>query len=169
MRLIARLLTFACLLLALLASYQLWQLFNGPQDGPLDLAAAPAVGQDLMRPHPANQAPNLAPDQATSAPPPRWPALFGEKQPPRPATTPAEPQPLSASADLPPIESLGYVLKGRVQAGDATWAIVDHPSGEQLLRQGDALRADIKVMRIDGQGLWVSRQGGAPELLGFVD
>ncbi len=165
MRLIAHLLTFACLLLALLASYQLWQLFNGPQEGRQDLAAAPAAGQDLMRPQSANP----APDPTAGAPPPRWPALFGEKQPPRPATTPAEPQPRAPSPDLPPIESLGYVLKGRVQAGNATWAIVDHPSGEQLLRQGDALRADIKVMRIDGQGLWVSRQGGTPELLGFAD
>ena len=90
------------------------------------------------------------PPQRRSARP--WPELFGEKQPP-----------------LPPIESLGYVLKGRVQAGQSTWAIVAHPSGEQLLRQGDYLREGIEVMRIDGEGLWVSRQGEAPELLGFAE
>ena len=80
-----------------------------------------------------------------------------------------QPEPQPPKASLPPIESLGYVLKGRVQAGQATWAIVAHPSGEQLVRRGDHLREGIEVVRIDGEGLWVSRQGEAPELLGFAE
>ena len=156
MRLIATLLTLGALALAALAGHQLWQLLS-----------APPAGQAQVR---QGESPTSAPQppQRRSARP--WPALFGEKQPPRPPSPPKQqPEPQPPKSPLPPIESLGYVLKGRVQAGQSTWAIVAHPSGEQLLRQGDYLREGIEVMRIDGEGLWVSRQGEAPELLGFAE
>lgn len=157
MRLIAPLLTLAALALAVLAGHQLWLLLSTPV--PQQAALSPAQ-QQAAQPQP---------------PQPRarrqWPPLFGEKQPPRPASPPvqSQPEPQPPKPALPPIESLGYVLKGRVQAGRATWAIVAHPSGEQLVRQGDHLREGIEVMRIDAQGLWISRQGEAPELLAFED
>ena len=156
MRLIAPLLTLAALALAVLAGHQLWLLLSTPV--PQQAALSPAQQQAAPQP-----------------PQPRarrqWPPLFGEKQPPRPASPPvqSQPEPQPPKPALPPIESLGYVLKGRVQAGRATWAIVAHPSGEQLVRQGDHLREGIEVMRIDAQGLWISRQGEAPELLAFED
>lgn len=154
MRLIAPLFTLAALALAALAAQQLWLLLSAPQH---QQAQRPPLSQQAAEPQP--QPPR------SSAP---WLPLFGEKQPPRPAS-PAKQQPQPPKPSLPPIESLGYVLKGRVQAGQATWAIVAHPSGEQLVRQGDQLREGIKVLRIDAQGLWISRQGAAPEVLGFDD
>lgn len=156
MRLIAALSTLGCLALATLAGHQLWQVL-----------AHPAPPQELQ----------LQRSQSDAAPPPPvpapiryWPPIFGEKQPPSPATpASAQSAPQPPQPPKPPLESLGYVLKGRVQAGTGTWAIVAHPSGEQLLRRGDALREGIKVVRIDAAGLWVSRQGDAPELLGFAE
>lgn len=156
MRLIATLLTLGALALAALAGHQLWQLLSAPPAGQAQLSLG------------AEHANEPQPPQRRSARP--WPALFGEKRPPRPPSPPKQqPEPQPPKPPLPPIESLGYVLKGRVQAGQSTWAIVAHPSGEQLLRQGDYLREGIEVMRIDGEGLWVSRQGEAPELLGFAE
>ena len=156
MRLIAALSTLGCLALAALAGHQLWQVLAHP---------APPHALQLQR----SQS-----DPATPAPAPAplryWPPIFGEKQPPRPARAPsAQSAPQPPQPPKPPLESLGYVLKGRVQAGTGTWAIVDHPSGEQLLRRGDVLREGIEVVRIDAAGLWISRQGDAPELLGFAE
>lgn len=155
MRLIAPLLTLTALALAGLAAQQLMLLLTAPQ-------------------HQLTQLPPLQQQTESQPPQPRssaaWQPLFGEKQPPRAPKPPqqqAEPQP--PKPQLPPLESLGYVLKGRVQAGQATWAIVAHPSGEQLVRQGDQLREGIKVLRIDAQGLWISRQGAAAEVLGFAE
>jgi len=65
------------------------------------------------------------------------------------------------------VASLGYTLKGVVRAGSGTWAILSHPTGERLLRDGDALAEGIIVARIDEAGLWVSRDGDEPELLAF--
>ncbi|MEP2716397.1 hypothetical protein [Pseudophaeobacter sp.] len=163
MRLIAYILTLGLLTLAGLAGHQLWQgLWQGnwqgnwaadPQTPPLQITAKGSPTAVL----------------SPQAVPRHWPALFGEKQPPRPAAAPVQDEPQPPNPALPPLESLGYVLKGRVQAGQATWAIVSHPSGEQLVRQGDHLREDIEVMRIDAEGLWVSRQGAPPERLGFEE
>lgn len=157
MRLIATLLTLAALALAAQAGHALWQEWTYTAPAPqltvaTDGQAAPAQGP--------------ARTQAR-----RWPALFGEKQPPRPPApakqTQAEPQP--PRPPKPPLDSLGYHLKGVVQIGTDTWAMVAHPSGEQLLRAGDALRDGITVARIDREGLWVSREGDAPELLAFPE
>lgn len=154
MRLIAALFTLMALALAALAAQSLWQ----------QLAAPTAQANQPVAAQP--DAPSPAPSAAL--PPRHWPALFGEPQPPKPPSpavqTSAEPQP-----PKPPIDSLGYVLKGRVQSGQSTWAIVSHPTGEQLVREGDTLQADVEVIRIDADGLWVSRQGDAPELLGFAE
>lgn len=155
MRLIAALSTLGCLALASLAGHQLWQV----------LAAPPPEQQRQELPTLAAGSAPPAPQRARR----HWPALFGEKQPPRPAAAPVTPEPQPPQVPKPPLDSLGYVLKGRVQAGQATWAIVDHPSGEQLVRRGDSLREDVTVVRIDAEGLWVSRQGDAPELLGFAE
>ncbi|MEP4037190.1 type II secretion system protein N [Pseudophaeobacter sp.] len=156
MRLITTLLTLGALAFAALASQQLWQLLTAPEQEQAQLAPAQAL------------AAQPEPPQRRGAR--QWAPLFGEKQPPRSPSPPAQqPEPQPPKPPLPPIESLGYVLKGRVQAGQATWAIVAHPSGEQLVRQGDHLREGIKVTRIDAQGLWISRQGEAPELLGFAE
>ena len=155
MRLIAAILTCGALALAALAGQELWLLLTAAPQKDTGVQIAAVSQSDAPRP-PQKQAH-------------RWPALFGERQPPKPtaaATPQAAPQPPKAAK--PPIESLGYVLKGRVQAGPATWAIVSHPSGEQLVRQGDALRAGITIARIDAKGLWISREGDAPELLEFT-
>ncbi|TCK99855.1 type II secretion system (T2SS) protein C [Shimia isoporae] len=117
-----------------------------------------------------------APDVTRNEPQPpiRWPALFGtvvaeEPQPPAPPTQPREPQPPKPPA--PPIDSLGYTLKGMVRTGAedgrGDWAIVGHPTGDQLLRVGDELTDGITVVEITEEGLWVDR-GGERALLGFV-
>jgi hypothetical protein len=99
----------------------------------------------------------------TSAQPParRWPSLFGvavknEPQPPQPA-------PVSAQ---PPLENMGYKLQGIVHSGDSQWAIVSHPTGDILLRQGDTLIDGVIVTEINAEGLWVS-QNGIPVLVEF--
>lgn len=157
MRLIAALLTLVALALAALAGHGLWQELTRPPAAPMQSAASGTGG---------GEAPSAPQKQAR-----RWPALFGEKQPPRPPAPPkqsqAEPQP--PRPPKPPIDSLGYHLKGVVQAGNATWAMVSHPSGEQLVRAGDTLREGVTVARIDRDGIWVSRDGDAPELLAFTE
>lgn len=157
MRLIAAILTLMALALAGHAGHGLWQELRRPPAAPLEIRA-PGDG--------SSAAP--APAQIQSRP---WPALFGEKQPPRPPEPPkqtkSEPQP--PRPPKPPLDSLGYHLKGVVQVGQDTWAMVAHPSGEQLLRAGDSLRAGITVARIDHDGLWISREGDAPELLAFPE
>ncbi|MEL7091485.1 MAG: hypothetical protein AAFN94_07100 [Pseudomonadota bacterium] len=100
----------------------------------------------------------------------RWPDLFGELQPPVPVAPPAresvaaEPKP-----PAPPIESLGYALKGVVRAGDAVWGLVSHPTGEQIVRVGDTLSDGYTVTRITEQGLWVDAGSDTPVLLGFPE
>lgn len=144
------------------------------------LAAALWSGQELRRAiaaplPPAPPAPAAAavtgPAGEAPAPPRDWPALFGryappEPQPPRPPEPVAEPQPPASAA--PPLDSLGYRLKGVVSDGTVRWAIVSHPSGELLLRVGDMLGAGYRVTAIDARGLWVSTgEGDEPVLLGF--
>ncbi|MBY6092504.1 type II secretion system protein N [Maritimibacter alkaliphilus] len=109
---------------------------------------------------------------AASAPPRRWPALFGEPQPPAPSPPePAAPreEPQPPAQPQPPLTSLGYSLRGVVRSGDSTWAMVSHPTGEILLRPGQSLAEGVDVVRVDEAGVWVSRQGGEAELLGFPD
>jgi hypothetical protein len=102
----------------------------------------------------------------------RWPALFGEPLPPAPPAPPApvvveEKQP--PAPPRPPLSSLGYQLKGVVRAGDAVWGLVSHPTGDQIMRVGDAIAEGMVVARIDEAGLWVDIGEDAPVLLGFVE
>ncbi|PYG27236.1 type II secretion system protein N [Pelagimonas varians] len=118
---------------------------------------------------PAPQTPDQLPPEPPRRAPRNWPSVFGEPQPPKPAPPEpvAEPQP--PKPPQPPIDSLGYSLKGLVQTGRSTWAMVHHPTGEQLVRVGDMLAENIEVARIDDDGVWVSRFGGDPELLDFPE
>lgn len=92
-------------------------------------------------------------------PPRQWPALFGvpEKVEPQPPTPPQPPAP--AAPPAPPMDALGYVLQGVVRAGDGKWAIVSHPTGQRILRVGDALEDGITVVAMDEQGLLLERAG----------
>lgn len=103
-----------------------------------------------------------------------WPALFGEPQPPEPSPPAQQPNPepkqkQPPTPPKPPLDSLGYVLSGIVKSDDGVWAMVDHPTGGRLLRIGEELQPGITVSRIDAEGLWISRDGDAPELLGFPE
>lgn len=114
---------------------------------------------------------------ATSQPMPprdamRWPALFGELQPPAPPEPPApepvaEPQP--PKPPLPPLDSLGFALKGVVRSGDAVWGLVSHPTGERILRVGDEMASGFTVDKIDENGLWLDIGDDTPVLLGFPE
>lgn len=150
----------------------------------ISLAAAGYAGQALWQEWQASQAP-LAPraaalsDRAGDAPqppadalPPRvWPLLFGEKMPPQPPKEPEPPEqePEPPAAKAPPIDALGYTLKGVVRADGVVWAMVSHPTGEQVLRVGDVLEAGLVVSKIDEQGLWAGAEGDEPGLLGFEE
>lgn len=120
--------------------------------------------QKLQQPH---VSPTLAATLASSptgeatppAPPRRWPLLFGERaapvpQPPEEKQPPQPPQP-----PLPPLENLGYSLKGIVRNNGADWAIVTHPTGDQILRAGDHLTPDFQVDEIAEEGLWLLARG----------
>lgn len=157
MRWIAAACTLVALTAAALAGQALWQEVTMPAELPEQVAASGAA--------PAAQPP--APPRISR----RWPALFGERQPPKPPAPPteakAEPQP--PKPPKPPLSSLGYTLKGVVRTGSATWAMLGHPTGDRLLRVGDELEPDVVVARIDEQGLWVSRGGDEPERLAFPE
>jgi len=111
------------------------------------------------------------PDRAAAEQTMRWPALFGELQPPAPpAPAPqAEPDPPAAEPQppAPPLSSLSYRLKGVVRSGETVWAMVSHPTGERILKVGDALEDGLTVVRIDSNGLWVDTGRAEAELLGF--
>ncbi|WP_371229676.1 hypothetical protein [Roseovarius sp. 2305UL8-3] len=109
---------------------------------------------------------------AQAMPPRAWPILFGEKMPPLPPQPPEPPQAEEAkppSPNAPPLDSLGYTLSGVVRADGAVWALVSHPTGDQVLRVGDDLGAGVIVARIDEQGLWAGAEGDEPALLGFPE
>lgn len=157
MRLIAALVTLVALAAAAYAGQALWQEINSPPDLP-------------ERPHQAGTT-----QEATPPAPPRssrrWPALFGERQPPKPPAPPTTPkeEPQPPKPPKPPLTSLGYTLKGVVRTGATTWAMVGHPGGDRLLKVGDELEPDVRVARIDELGLWVSRDGDDPELMAFPE
>jgi len=104
-----------------------------------------------------------------------WPALFGEPQPPKPPAPPPTPvvvpqeEPQPPAPPRPPLSSLGYSLKGTVRAGDAVWGLVSHPTGDQIMRVGDALADGMVIARIDATGIWVDTGGDDPELMGFAE
>ncbi len=138
--------------------HALWQALQAP------LPAA------ALAPPPAPAA--AAPDDTRPTTAPRhWPAVFGaapkaEPQPPAPPTPPVAAQP--PKPPMPPIESLGFALKGMVRNGTGDWAIVTHPTGEQILRVGDELTPGVTVVEITAEGLWVERDGER-SLLGFLE
>lgn len=100
-----------------------------------------------------------------------WPALFGAPEPPAPLPEPPTPVMIEEkqppAPPRPPLSSLGYELKGIVQAGDAVWGLVSHPTGDQIMRVGDILTDGLVIARIDEMGLWVDVGKNQPELLGF--
>ncbi|PWJ15799.1 hypothetical protein [Jannaschia seohaensis] len=157
MRLAAAFITLVALGATALAGVELGEVLSEPDAQVLPAAATPAA--DVAAPAPA--APMV------------WPALFGEPAPPAPPAPPpppmaaAEPQP--PAPPRPPLSAMGYELKGLVAAGDDAWGLVSHPTGQRLLRVGDSLEEGRVVARIEAAGLWISTDGGAPELLGFLD
>lgn len=160
MRLIAFLATLAALVALAFATLELQTALTAPVP-PSETRVAGAV--------PQQQTPRNEPQ-----PPRLWPAVFGEEikaepQPPTPPTPAREPQPPKPPA--PPIESLGYTLKGMVRTGAedgrGDWAIVNHPTGDRLVRVGDMLSEGVKVVEITDEGIWVDRDGDRA-LLGFA-
>ena len=147
----------------------------------MSLAAAGWAGQSFWHEWQASHAP-VAPravmlseaepqPPADALPPRRWPLLFGEKMPPLPPKEPEPPEtePEPPKAKAPPIDALGYTLKGVVRADGQVWAMVSHPAGDEVLRVGDVLEAGLVVAKIDEQGLWAGPEGEAPGLLGFPE
>lgn len=157
MRLLALILILTGLAATGLAAQSLWQVLQAEAERTSATDAATTTG--------TAQPP--APPRATR----RWPALFGERQPPtpQPATPPPTAEPQPPKTPRPPLASLGYTLQGVVRSGQSTWAIVAHPTGQRLLEEGQELDPGIVVARIDEQGLWLSREGDTPELLAFPD
>ncbi len=159
MRLFAFVAALAMLAAAAFAGQALWTVLQDPvPDRDMRQASAPALAVPR-----AGQA---------AVPLDTWPPVFGtrvvpEPQPPRPPDPAPEPQPPRPPA--PPLDSLGYSLKGVVSDGTSRWAMVSHPTGEQLLKVGDALSETYTVSAIDEQGVWVQSDPEAdPQLLGFA-
>lgn len=154
MRLIAWICTGGALIAIALAGQMLWRQISTP-------AALPSLAMATQNSDP--QAPDTAPQ------PRNWPYLFGEPKPPAPPQPPsqqvAEPQP--PKPPKPPLSALGYQLNGVVRAGETTWAMMSHPTGDRLLRVGDMLDSGIKVTEIATDGIWISRDEDAPEFLAF--
>lgn len=127
----------------------------------------PTIGpEDLSRPREAVV-------EVVAAAPMVWPALFGTPAAQEavlfeaPAADPVVQEvPVRQQLSL---SSLGYKLKGLVQNGDVTWALVAFPDGEQILKVGDVLGSDMIVEGIDDTGLWIDTGGDTPELLAFSD
>lgn len=96
--------------------------------------------------------------------PRRWAALFGEPQPPAPPTRqePA-PEPQPPNPPSPPLESMGYSLKGVVSSGVTQWAIVSHPAGDVILRYGEELTAGLHLLAITKEGLVLGPKGAQPQ------
>ena len=156
MRFVAALLTLVALTAAALAGQGLWQEVKDPP-----AVAIPAAVIHKAEPQPP----------AAALPPRNWPALFGEPQPPLPPQP--EPQPPAPVAEapassMPPLDSLGYTLKGLVRSEGAIWALVSHPGGDRVLRPGEDLEDGYTVKRIDSAGLWVTDGTAEPALLGFT-
>ena len=151
MRLVATLLTLIALAIAGWAGKSLYAVLKSPLPDPQIAVVQAAARQALpMQPN-ARQ----------------WPALFGEPQPPvpEPEPQPPTPEPQPPAPPRPPLSSLGYQLNGVVRANDAVWAIVSHPTGERLMRVGDALEDGLIITKIDEAGMWVSTNGSPADLM----
>lgn len=134
-----------------LAGQQAWNTWQDP------LPQGALVALTVTTPRPVTG--------AEPQPPPRWAPLFGAtaKVPPQPPAPKAEPQPPAPPA--PPVASLGYTLKGTVSSGETRWALVSHPTGDTLLRVGEALTPDYTVVAIDAAGMWVQAGADGPRHL----
>lgn len=161
-----RIIAFGMTLIALggagIAGERLRVAWQSMQDGPIDVRVA------------AEQAPvggSAGSDTLEPVEPFRWTPLFGELQPPAPPIVEVVAEPVAElqppRPPLPPLDTLGFSLKGVVMAGDSVWGMVSHPTGDRIIRVGEELAAGIRVDRIDAAGLWVDRGDNAPELLGF--
>ncbi|WP_204115951.1 hypothetical protein [Shimia biformata] len=166
MRLVAWILTIVLLVGAALSGVRLWQGMTTPPPDLPPLALAPGTGE-AQPPEPPS-------------PPPSWPPLFGRYQKPEPqppAPPPPAPEPQPPQPPLPPLDSLGYTVTGMIRTGDGSgdgtggsvWAMVSHPTGAVILREGDRLGEDMRVVRIDNDGVWLDRGRGDPELLAFEE
>lgn len=136
----------------------------------LVVQSAPALPvTDVARSLSQSAADRSASDTTSDTIAQRWPALFGEIQPPAPPAAELEPELLAAEPQppAPPLGELSYRLNGIVRAGDATWAMVSHPTGQRILQVGDTLKEGLEVVRIDSRGVWVDTGRGEPELLAF--
>lgn len=173
MRLIAAIVTCLALLAAAWFGWQLWQGVQPPVGSGSALGAVSAGAETAEGEISGDITGETTPSDPTvsdrAAP---WPPLFGELQPPTPQAPsppkPAAPDPVKPASG-PPLDSLGYQLKGVMRVGGEAWGIVFHPTGERILRVGDDLQEGLSVARIDAEGLWVRRAGEAPQLLGFVE
>ncbi|MEP3056366.1 hypothetical protein [Ascidiaceihabitans sp.] len=159
MRLIAAIMTLVALAAAAVAGQKLH----------LALTTSPAQSKGVTAANAALAEPTTATRQDLSF---RWAAVFGELQAP---TLYQEPQPTeiideqAAPAPTgPPIEALGYALKGVVRAGRSVWGMVSHPTGDQVVRVGDDLAQGVTVRKIDEAGLWIDNGGEELILLGFA-
>ena len=160
MRLIAAIMTLAALAASGLAGQKLHETLNTP---PAELGGSQALRADTAEARPPGQSMRSR----------RWPTVFGELQPPPPPAPPAqEPQPPTPVQEpqppRPPIDSLGYALKGVVRVDAKIWAMVSHPTGDQLMQVGDTLSNGASIERIDEQGLWIENGEDGLVLLGFV-
>lgn len=159
MRLIAAIMTLIALAASGLAGQRLHETLNTPAD---EVSGARIARDEAAEPQPPAPTPG----------PRRWPAVFGELQPPAPPPA-AEPQPPAPVPEpqppRPPLDSLGYALKGVVRVDQKIWAMVSHPTGDQLMRVGDDLSNGATIERIDEQGIWVNNGGENLVLLGFVE
>lgn len=165
MRLIAAFFTLVALAATVLAGVELSSALAAPTP-----QATPALVVRAIA--------DIQSDAEDQAPALVWPALFGMPEPPKPPAPPkpvqvAEPQPPKPpeppKPPRPPLSSLGYELKGVVRTGTTVWGLVSHPTGDQIMRVGDALTDDLTIARIDDEGLWVDVGEDTPELLGFVE
>ena len=160
MRLIAAIMTLVALAASGLAGQKLHETLNTP---PAELAGSVLARADMAEPQ--------SPAQATRSR--RWPAVFGEPQPPLPPAPPPAQEPPTPAQEpqppRPPIDSLGYALKGVVRVDEKIWAMVSHPTGDQLMQVGDTLSNGATIERIDEQGLWVENGQDDLVLLGFVE
>ncbi len=159
MRLIAAIMTLVTLAASGLAGQKLYETVNAPV-AQVDVAALANV-------------PNTEPQLTTQvAPSRRWPALFGEVQPPLPKAPVVLPQPPTSVQEpqppKPPVSSLGYSITGLVDLGDIVMAMVSHPTGNTLIRVGDTLATGVIVKRIDEAGLWVDNGADELELLAYI-
>lgn len=158
MRLLAYITFLITLAAAGWAGQALWQEWQAPVATALPQEAGPELAR-VAEPQPP-------------APPRLWPALFGEIQPPAPPAPepePPAPEPQPPAPTGPPLDSLGYELKGVVRAEGTVWALVSHPAGERILRVGDDLEPGMAVSEITEEGVWVARGTGQDELLGFAE